>query len=126
MADGYDRLSPSRTSVAMNKYEKTTQSAQPKRTIAMADPDPRHHADPMNPGLQALGEDLDHVEQDSAIASSRQYAVSDGNPSSSGEASGPPDSVDRNESDEDSPGEALAREDRGEPMDDIPEPNEPA
>jgi hypothetical protein len=98
----------------------------------MADPDPRHHADPMNPGPQAPGEDLDPVEQDSAVTSSRHHAVSDGEPaarsgsSSSGGVSGPPDAADRNKSDEDSPGEALAREDRGEAMDDIPEPNEPA
>src|SRR3954453_17105169 len=98
----------------------------------MADPDPRHHADPMNPGLPTPGEGLDPVEQNSAVASSRHHAVSHGESSarsvssSSGGASGPPDPTGQTQSDEDSPGEALPREDGGEPMDDIPEPNEPA
>src|SRR5438128_1662182 len=35
-----------------------------KRRIAMADPDPRHHADPMNPGLPAPTASLEHDEPD--------------------------------------------------------------
>jgi hypothetical protein len=98
----------------------------------MADPDPRHHADPMNPGLPAPGGALDQEEQDHATASSRRDGVADGEPPkrsaprSSGAVPGQPEAADRQLSDEDSPGEALARESRGEPIGDIPEPNEPA
>jgi len=98
----------------------------------MADPDPRHHADPMNPGLQDPEEAREPVEQDSAAVSSARDPSAHGGPaarsaSSSSEAvSGRSDGAERRQRDEDSPGEALVREGRGEPMGEIPEPNEPA
>ena len=98
----------------------------------MADPDPRHHADPMNPGLQAPEGALDEQAQDRSVARSVQHGAGGGEPaersasSSNGAVPGQAAATDRDQRDDDSPGEALARESHGEPAGDIPEPNEPA
>jgi hypothetical protein len=79
---------------------------------SMADPDPRHHADPMHPGPEGPREARDQEEEENRSPRTVQHDAEAG--------------PDRDQSDEDSPGEALVRESRGEPVDYMPEPNEPA
>src|SRR4051812_46874488 len=102
---------------------------EPRKETAMADPDPRHQDDPMNPGLPTQTPPLNQDEQ--TAARSPHDCVTDvetakRSPSTGGPVPGRTDATDRNQCDEDSPGEALAREGKGQPTGDIPEPNEPA